>query len=71
MWPALLASLSDEDDSLFESVVLVDCGPRVDDAPELRVLLPVLEACTSLNPPEPAVKVTPSISKAEPPTEAV
>ena len=71
MWPALLASVSDADESLFESDVLVDCDPRVDEAPELLVLLPVFEACTSLNPPDPAVRVTPSISKAEPPAEAV
>jgi len=35
------------------------------------VAVPVFEACALLNPPEPAVNVTPSISKAEPPGEAV
>jgi hypothetical protein len=71
VWPALLASVSDADESLFDVEELVGCDPRVEDAPELRVLLPVFEACTSLTPPDPAVKVTPSISKAEPPAEAV
>ena len=67
--PALLASESDEDESLPD--VDVACDPRVDVAPELRVLLPVFDACTSLNPPDPAVTVTPSISKAEAPGETV
>lgn len=69
--PAPLASVFVADDSLPDDVVLVDDESPVDVAPELRVLLPVLEACTSLSPPDPAVTVTPSISKAEAPGEAV